>query len=122
MSLDGLQIFGTKKCADTRKAERFFRDRGVRFHFVDLGAKGAKGMSPGELRSVASRVGGMDALLDRAGKRYLDLGLQHRAPTGPRVEETLVADPLLIRTPIVRAPPARATIGYAADVWATWLK
>jgi arsenate reductase len=117
MSITGLQIFGTKKCPDTRKAERFFRERGIRFQLIDLAQKS---MAAGELRSVAGRVGGVEALIDREGKRYKDQGMQYRAPTGPRIEEALLQDPLLLRTPIVRSE-GRATVGYAADVWAAWI-
>ena len=81
-SLQNVQIFGTKKCSDSRKAERFFKDRGIKFHAVDLAQKG---MSPGELRGVAARVGGVEQLIDRDGKRYLDRGLKYAAPTGPRI-------------------------------------
>src|SRR5215831_14217021 len=112
-----IQLFGTKKCKETRAAERFFKERGVAAHLVDLAQKG---MSPGELRNVAARVGGMEALIDRDGKRYVDKGLKYAAPTGPRIEQILVADPLLLRTPIVRAG-GRATVGYAPDTWKTWL-
>ena len=113
-----VQIFGTKKCQDTRKAERFFRERGRAVHMVDLAQKG---MSPGELRNVAARVGGFEALIDREGKRYVDKGLKYAAPTGPRIEQILIADPLLLRTPIVRSGN-RATVGYAPDVWQTWIE
>jgi arsenate reductase (glutaredoxin) len=112
-----VQIFGTKKCQDSRKAERFFKERNVAVHAVDLAQKG---MSAGELRNVAARVGGMEALIDRAGKRYVDKGLKYAAPTGPRIEQILVEDPLLLRTPIVRAG-GRATVGYEADTWLSWL-
>jgi arsenate reductase len=112
-----VQLFGTKKCQESRKAERFFRERGVKLHLVDLAQKG---MSAGELRNVAARVGGMEALIDREGKRYEDRGLRHMAPTGPRVEQALVDDPLLLRTPIVRAD-GRATVGYAPEVWQQWI-
>jgi arsenate reductase-like glutaredoxin family protein len=112
-----VQIFGTKKCTDSRKAERFFRERRVAVHFVDLAQKG---MSPGELRNVAARVGGMEALIDREGKRYLDRGLKYAAPTGPRIEQALADDPLLLRTPVVRAG-GQATVGFCPDVWAGWL-
>jgi arsenate reductase (glutaredoxin) len=112
-----VQIFGTKKCADTRKAERFFRERGLPVHAVDLAQKG---MSGGELRNVATRVGGIEALIDREGARYLAKGLKYAAPTGPRIEQILVDDPLLLRTPIVRAG-GRATVGYAPDAWAAWI-
>ena len=111
------QVFGTKKCQDTRKAERFFKERGVAVHAVDLAQKG---LSKGELRSVAARVGGVEALIDREGKRYVDKGLKYAAPTGPRIEDMLVADPLLLRTPIVRGP-AGATVGFAPETWSAWL-
>lgn len=117
MNLDGLQIFGTRKSSDTRKAERFFRERGVRFQAVDLAQKG---MSPGELRAVAGRVGGMEALIDRDGKRYLDRGLKYAAPTGPRIEKVLTEDPLLLREPIVRWARG-AAVGYQPSLWEKWL-
>lgn len=111
-----VQLFGTKKCADSRKAERFFKERGIKMHVVDLAQKG---MAAGELRNVASRVGGLEALIDRGGKRYLERGLKYAAPTGPRIEQMLVDDPLLLRTPIVRSE-GRATVGYVPEVWETW--
>ena len=110
-----IQIFGTKKCADTRKAERWFKERRIPVHLVDLHDKG---LSPGELRSVAARVG-IESLIDREGTRYRDKGLRAAAPTGPRVEQILLDDPLLLRTPIVRNG-REATIGFEPDVWATW--
>ena len=112
-----IQLFGTKKCRDTRAAERFFKERGVAAHVVYLAQKA---MSPGELRNVASRVGGFEVLIDRDGKRYVDNGLKYAAPTGPRIEQMLAADPLLLRTPIVRSGN-RATVGYAPDVWQGWI-
>jgi arsenate reductase-like glutaredoxin family protein len=114
---ENLQIFGTRKCPDTRKAERFFKERRVRFQLVDLAEKG---LSPGELRKVAAAVGGVEHLIDREGKRYVERGLKYAAPTGPRIETMLVEDPLLLRTPIVREG-GRATVGFAADVWQAWL-
>lgn len=112
-----VQLFGTKKCAETRKAERYFKERGVKLHVVDLAQKG---MAAGELRNVAARIGGMEALIDRTGKRYLEKGLAYAAPTGPRIEQMLVDDPLLLRTPIVRSE-GRATVGFAPEIWKTWL-
>jgi arsenate reductase (glutaredoxin) len=112
-----VQLYGTKKCAESRKAERFFKERGVALHVVDLGAKA---MSPGELRNVAARVGGMEALIDREGKRYLERGLKYAAPTGPRIEQILADDPLLLRTPIGRSE-GRATVGYAPEIWQRWI-
>jgi arsenate reductase (glutaredoxin) len=111
-----VQIFGKKKCADTRKAERWFKERGIRVQSIELTEKGP---SPGELKSVAARVGGMEALLDRECKRYVDKGLKHSAPTGPRIEALLLDDPLLLRTPIVRRG-SDATLGYCPDTWERW--
>jgi arsenate reductase-like glutaredoxin family protein len=111
-----IQIFGTRKCSDSRKAERWFKERRVPVSFIDLKERG---LSPGELRSVAARVG-VEALIDREGARYRDRGLRAAAPTGPRVEQALVDDPLLLRTPIVRNGK-EATVGYQPDVWAAWL-
>jgi arsenate reductase len=115
--LEFVQVFGTRKCQETRKAERYFKERGVRFQAVDLAEKG---LSPAELRAVAARVGGIEALLDREGKRYVNQGLKHSAPTGPRIEQLLLEDPLLLRTPIVRSD-AGCTIGYQPDGWGKWL-
>ena len=116
MGVENLQIFGTKKCRETRKAERFFKERGQRFQAIDLTEKG---LSAGELRAVAGRVGGVERLIDRGGKRYVEKGLKYAAPTGPRIEAILLADPLLLRTPVVRCA-AGATVGADADALATW--
>jgi arsenate reductase len=118
MPLPNLQIFGTRKCAGTRQAERFFKERRQSVHFVDITEKGP---SAGELRKIAQAVGGIERLIDRDGKRYLERGLKYAAPTGPRIEQALLDDPLLLRTPIVRAGD-RATVGVDAETWATWLK
>ena len=114
-----IQIFGTKKCADTRKAERWFKERSMKVQSIDLNEKG---LSPGELKRVASGVaggGGVDALVDRESKRYVDKGHKYAAPKGARLEALLLADPLLLKTPIVRRGPA-ATVGFMPDVWETW--
>ena len=110
-----VQIFGTKKCQDTRKAERWFKERGRQIHSIDLREKG---LSPGELKSVAARVG-IEALIDREGTRYRDKGLKFAAPTGPRIEQLLLDDPLLLKTPIVRFGK-EATVGYKPEVWEGW--
>jgi arsenate reductase (glutaredoxin) len=111
-----VQIFGKKKCADTRKAERWFKERGIRVQSIELTEKG---LSPGELKSVAARVGGMEALLDRECKRYVDKGLKYSAPTGHRIETLLLEDPLLLKTPIVRRG-SDATLGYCPETWERW--
>ena len=116
--MDPVQIFGTKKCSETRKAERWFKERGIPVSSIDLRERG---LSPGELKSVGARIG-FDALIDREGARYRDRGLRAAAPTGPRVEQALLDDPLLLRTPIVRRGGRDATVGFQPDVWETWRK
>ena len=111
-----IQVFGLKKCPETRKAERWFKERGMKIQSVDLAQKA---LSPGELRSVAARVGGPEALIDREGKRYVDKGLKYSAPTGPRIEALLLEDPLLLKTPIVRRA-TEATVGFRPEAWELW--
>ena len=111
-----VQIFGTKKCADTRKAQRFFADRRVKTHFVDLQQRAA---SPGELRRFVERYG-IDALIDRDGKRYADKGLASAHLSEARWLARLAEDPLLLRTPLVRWQQ-KLTIGDATDTWKTWI-
>jgi arsenate reductase (glutaredoxin) len=115
--IENLQIWGTKKCAETRKAERYFKERRVKFQLIDLAQKGP---SAGELRKIAAAVGGVEKLIDRDGNRYLERGLKYAAPTGPRIEQALLDDPLLLRTPLVRSGTL-ATVGFVPDVWQAWL-
>lgn len=112
-----VQIFGTKKCADTRKAERWFKERSVPVQLVDLKEKG---LSAGELRSVAARLG-LDRLVDRQSRRFADKGLRVASFSGPLLEKTLLEDPLLLKTPIVRHGK-EATVGYAPESWSAWLR
>ncbi len=110
----GIQIFGTRKCQETRKAERFFRERGIAFQRIDLEEKG---ISRGELASVAAAVG-VDALIDADSTRFKERGLAYQ--DYDPVEEAL-ADPLLLKTPIVR-DGRKATMGYRPEIWMEWLK
>lgn len=108
-----IQIFGTAKCKITRAAQRFFADRGIKVQFVELKQKG---LSKGELASVAKAVGGMQALYDANGAHAKERGLQYSAPTGERLAELLEADPMLLITPIVR-DGAKAAVGEATATW-----
>lgn len=108
-----IQIFGTTKCKATRAAQRFFADRGIKVQSVDLREKG---LSKGELGSIARAVGGMRALYDASSARVKERGLQYSAPTEARLAELLLEEPLLLRTPIVRSG-ARAAVGAAEPVW-----
>ncbi len=109
-----LQIFGTRKCQATRKAERFFKDRDVDYHFVDLADKG---ISPGELDAVAKALG-LGSLIDEGSKRYKDRGLAHMEYDA---REEILADPLLLRTPIVR-DGRLASAGDRPDDWSGFAK
>jgi len=111
-----VQIFGTKKCPDTRKAQRFFAERRIRTHFVDLQQRAA---SPGELRRFAQKFG-VAALVDRGARRFAALGLGAAHLSDERWLEKLADEPLLLRTPLVRAGN-RLAIGAAEDEWKAWL-
>lgn len=109
-----IQIFGTKKCSDTKKAQRFFKERGIQFHYRELTEKG---VSPGELDNI-KRVFDVEDLIDTEGKQYKKRNLAFIIHD---VEEQLLEDPLLFKTPIVRNGN-KVTIGNAPDEWKTWLE
>ena len=111
-----VQVFGVKKSADTRAALRFFAERRIRVHFVDLNERAA---SPGELRRFAQQFG-VQALVDRGGKRFAQLGLGAGHLTDQRWLDKLALEPLLLRMPLVRCGQ-RLTIGLAPEEWKTWL-
>ena len=108
-----IQIFGTPKCKDSRKAERFFKERRIKIQFIDLRDKA---ISPGELRSIAQSVP-LDELLDTESRQYRARNLQYMKFD---LEEELLDDPLLFKTPIVRFG-GRATVGYQPELWKEWL-
>lgn len=112
-----VQIFGTKGDADTRKALRFFSERRVRTHFVDLRQRAA---SKGELRRFVQRFGA-DALVDRDAKRFRALGLQAAHYGADRWLDVLVEEPLLLRTPLVRWK-RRLTVGADEAAWRSWME
>lgn len=109
-----IQIFGVKKCFDTKKAERYFKERGIKHQYIDLAQKG---LSKGELQSVRAAVG-LNNLIDSQSKDYKRLNLDKISGAAMR-EEILFNNPSLYKTPIVRNGK-QATVGYAPDVWATW--
>lgn len=110
-----IQIFGTKKCSETRKAQRFFKERGVKFQFIDMNEKG---LSKGELRSICQAVGGIEAVLDENCKDKDALALVKYISSDEK-EEKLLANQQVIKTPIVRNGK-QATVGYAPDIWKKW--
>ena len=110
-----IQIFGTAKCPDTRKAQRYFKERGIAFQFIDIAKHG---MSRGEYQNVKGAVGGMSALIDEKSKVYERLGIAYLADPGD-AEERLLENPAMFRTPIVRNGRL-ATVGYSEKVWGGW--
>ena len=104
-----IQIFGTKKSFDTKKAQRYFKERRVKFQFIDLKEKG---MSKGELESVARAVGGIDAVIDPKAKDADTVALDQKF-------EKVLDNQQILREPIVRNG-RQATVGYEPDVWKGW--
>ena len=107
-----VQIFGTKGCSETRKAERYFKERRIAFHFRDLNEKG---IAKGELENI-TRVIPLEELIDREGKQFKKRNLQFLVFD---LEEELLNDSLLFKTPIVRNGKD-VTVGYRPEVWKAW--
>jgi len=108
----GIQIFGTIKCQETRKAQRYFKERGIPFQFINLSEKG---LSKGELNSIKAIIG-IENLIDKNSKEYNKRNLKYLTHD---IEEELLNHPLLYKTPIVR-DGHRVSVGYAPDVWKGW--
>lgn len=108
-----IQIFGIKNSNDTRKAERFFKERKIPFHFRDLSEKG---ISKGELENI-KRVIPAEELIDKEGKQFQKRNLAYMVFN---VEEELLNDPLLLKMPVVRNGK-EATVGYTPEIWKLWL-
>jgi arsenate reductase len=111
-----VQVFGTRKSSETRKALRFFAERRVKTHFVDLQERAA---SAGELKRFAQKFG-VATLVDRSSRRFADLGLGAVQLSGERWLERLVEEPQLLRMPLVRFQQ-RLTIGDAEADWREWI-
>ena len=127
-----IQIFGTKKCNDTKKAERFFKERGIKYQFIDMKEKG---MSKGEFTSVAQANGGLENMINWAGKDQDTLALikyiadegENRPGDGcsdpteakRRKLEKVLENPQVIKTPVVRNGK-QSTLGYQPEVWKGW--
>ena len=110
-----IQIFGTKKSADTRKAERFFKERGIKYQFIDLKEKG---MSKGEFQSVMQAAGGLDAMLDPDCRDQETLTLIRYLAPGQKLDKVLENQSVL-KQPIVRNGK-QAAVGYAPEIWKSW--
>lgn len=111
-----VQIFGTQKSADTRKALRFFKERRVKVHFVDLNIRAA---SKGELTRFAQRFGA-EGIIDRESKRFLSLGLGTAHYSEKKWLEVLADEPLILRVPLVRWQN-KLSVGAKEEAWAGWV-
>lgn len=107
-----IQIIGTKKCRETQKAERYFKERRIKYQFRDLNEKG---VSKGELENISRSIK-IEDLIDIDGKRYKERNLKFILHN---IEEELLTDPLLFKTPIVRYGK-ESTLGYNPEKWKTW--
>ena len=110
-----IQIFGTKKCNDTKKAERFFKERGIKFQFIDMKEKG---MSKGEFTSVAQANGGLEIMINWECKDKDMLALIKYIANEDKLEKVL-ENPQVIKTPVVRNGK-QSTLGYQPDIWKDW--
>ena len=111
-----IQIFGKAKCFDTKKAERYFKERGIKYHSVDIVKFG---LSKGEYQSVKKAAGSMEALINENSKEYEKFYIKYLGSQDD-VEERLLENPGMFKTPIVRSGK-KATVGYQPEVWASWL-
>lgn len=110
-----IQIFGKGKCFETKKAERYFKERRIKYQYIDLLRYG---MSGREFDSVLRGVGGVDNLIDWNSKSE-DAVLMRYMEDKAAKEDKLFDDPSLMRTPIVRNGKL-ATVGYCPEIWGTW--
>lgn len=110
-----IQIFGTNKCFDTKKAERFFKERGIKYQRIDLIKYS---MSKGEFESVKRAVGGLENLINKNSKDKDALLIRYLADDEAK-EEKLLENPKLFVTPIVRNGK-QATVGFQPEIWKTW--
>ena len=110
-----IQIFGKSKCFDTKKAERYFKERRIKFQSIDLKKYG---MAPKEFDSVLRAVGGIDNLIDWDSKSP-EVTLMKYMEDKIAKEDKVFDDPMLMKTPVVRNGK-QATVGYCPEIWASW--
>ncbi len=107
-----IQIFGKSKCFDTKKAQRYFKERGIKFQNIDILKKG---LSRGELESVTKAVGGIDGLINEKSDNYAEIKYLYDEAK----PDKLMEKPELYKTPIVRNG-RQATVGYRPEIWGEW--
>ncbi len=108
-----IQIFGSSKSFDSRKAERWFKERRIKYQYIDVASKG---LSPREYQSVKQKVG-YEALVNTKSRAYEALFMAYITPDAQ--EAKLLENPELFQTPIVRNGKD-ATVGYHPEIWETW--
>ena len=111
-----IQIFGKTKCSETKKAERYFKERNIKFQFVDIVKYG---LSKGEYESIKTAVGDMAVFIDEKSKEYTNQYMDHLA-SQEDAEERLLTNPGMFKTPIVRNGKM-ATVGYKPEIWSGWI-
>jgi len=107
-------IYGSDKCFNTKKAQRYFKERRIGFQYVDLFRYG---LSPREFETVAAQAG-LDAMINTGSREYEKLFIKYLTPDA--VKEKLMENPRLLNTPIVRNGKTASTVGYCPEVWAAW--
>ena len=113
-----IQIYGTSKCFDTKKAQRHFKERGIKFQFIDLAKYG---MSKGEYNSIKTALKmKVDDLVNEKSKKYDSSFIKYLASEEAK-EEKLLENQELFKTPIVRNGK-KATLGYCPEIWKEWEK
>lgn len=110
-----IQIFGKSKCFDTKKAQRYFKERNIKFQDIDIASKG---LSKGEFQSVYNAIGSLDKLIDLKAKGEAADIIKYLSGDEAKIEK-LLENPKLLATPIVRNG-RQATVGYCPEVWAKW--
>ncbi len=110
-----IQIFGTPKCFDTKKAERYFKERNIKVQSINLKVKS---MSKGEFNNVLNAVGDLDLLINKDSKKYKESIVEYLGSEEAKIEK-LIEYPEFLKTPIVRNGK-KATIGYCPEVWKEW--
>lgn len=110
-----IQIFGTNKCFDTKKAMRYFKERNIKYQFIDMKEKG---LSKGEYNSVKQAVGGIDKMLDEKCKDQDALSLVKYIAMEDK-DDKILENQIVLKTPIVRNGK-QATVGYSPDIWKNW--
>lgn len=108
-----IQIFGKSKCFDTKKAQRYFKERNIKFQMIDTDKHG---MSKGEMNSVIKAVGSIEALIDEKNKDSAII--KYLAHEEAKIEK-LLENPKLLKTPVVRNSN-KATVGYHPEIWKDW--